>query len=133
MARRITAQDVIDQLGKLFLERGIPAHIRSDNGPEFTARAIGQWLRDLGVKTLCIEPGSPWENGYMESFNGRLWDELLNGELFTTLFEAQVLIENWRKDHNQIRPHSALGYRPPAPEAIMPGYGSTTLTLSVVQ
>jgi putative transposase len=133
VARRITAQDVIYQLGELFLERGIPEHIRSDNGPEFTARAIRQWLKDLGVKTLYIEPGSPWENGYIESFNGKLRDELLNVEIFTTLFEAQVLIENWRKDYNQIRPHSALGYRPPAPEVIMPSYDSTGLTLSVVQ
>ena len=124
---------MIYELGDLFLERGIPEHIRSDNGPEFTARAIRQWQGDLGVKTLYIEPGSPWENGYIESFNGKLRDELLNGEIFTTLFEAQVLIESWRKDYNQIRPHSALGYRPPAPEATMPGYGSTTLTLSVVQ
>ena len=133
VARRITAQDVIYELGELFLERGIPEHIRSDNGPEFTARAIRQWLRDLGVKTLYIEPGSPWENGYIESFNGKLRDELLNVEIFTTLFEAQVLIENWRKQYNQVRPHSALGYRPPAPEAILSGYGSTRLTLSVVQ
>jgi len=132
VARRITSQEVIDQLAELFLERGVPEHIRSDNGPEFTARAIRQWLRDLGVKTLYIEPGSPWENGYIESFNGKLKDELLNGEIFMTLLEAQVLIENWRKDYNQIRPHSALGYRPPAPEAIMPAYDSTSLTLSVV-
>jgi putative transposase len=133
VSRRITSQEVIYQLAELFIQRGIPEHIRSDNGPEFTARAIRQWLRDLGVKTLYIEPGSPWENGYIESFNGKLRDELLNVEIFTTLFEAQVLIENWRKDYNQIRPHSALGYRPPAPEATMPGYGSTSLTLSVVQ
>ncbi len=133
VARRITAQDVIYQLGELFLERGIPEHIRSDNGPEFTARAVRQWLKDLGVKTLYIEPGSPWENGYIESFNGKLRDELLNVEIFTTLSEAQVLIENWRKDYNQIRPHSALGYRPPAPEAMMSAYDSTSLTLSVVQ
>ncbi len=133
VARRITAQDVIYQLAELFLERGIPEHIRSDNGPEFTARAIRQWLRDLEVKALYIEPGSPWENGYIESFNGKLRDELLNVEIFMTLFEAQVLIENWRKEYNQIRPHSALGYRPPAPEAIMPVHGSPTLTLTVVQ
>jgi transposase InsO family protein len=133
VARRITAQDVIYELGDLFLERGVPEHIRSDNGPEFTARTIRQWLRDLGVKTLYIEPGSPWENGYIESFNGKLRDELLNVEIFTTLCEAQVLIENWRKDYNQIRPHSGLGYRPPAPEAIFPGYDATCLTLSVVQ
>jgi len=133
VARGITAQDVIYQLGELFLEKGIPEHIRSDNGPEFTARAIRQWLRDLGVKTLYIEPGSPWENGYIESFNGKLRDELPNVEIFITLFEAQVLVENWRKDYNQVRPHSALGYRPPAPEAILPGYDSPCLTLSVVQ
>ena len=133
VARKITSQDVIEQLAELFLERGVPEHIRSDNGPEFTAQAIRQWLRELGVKTLYIEPGSPWENGYIESFNGKLRDELLNVEILTTLFEAQVLIENWRKDYNRIRPHSALGYRPPAPEATMPGYGSTSLTLSVVQ
>jgi transposase InsO family protein len=132
VSRRITFQDVIYQLAELFIQRGIPEHIRSDNGPEFTARAIRQWLRDLGVKTLYIEPGSPWENGYIESFNGKLRDELLNVEIFTTLFEAQVLIENWRKDYNQIRAHSALGYRPPAPEATMPTYGSTSLTLSAV-
>jgi putative transposase len=118
VARRITAQDVLYELGELFLARGIPEHIRSDNGPEFTARAIRHWLKDLGVKTLYIEPGSPWENGYIESFNGKLRDELLNVEIFTTLFEAQVLIENWRKDYNQIRPHSALGYWPPAPELL---------------
>jgi transposase InsO family protein len=133
VARRITSQDVIYQLGELFLEREIPEHIRSDNGPEFTARAVRQWLRDLGVKTLYIEPGSPWKNGYIESFNGKLRDELLNVEIFTTLFEAQVLIESWRRDYNRIRPHSALAYRPPAPEAILLGYGSTSLTLSVVQ
>jgi putative transposase len=133
VARRITAQEVIYQLAELFLEKGIPEHIRSDNGPEFTARAIRQWLKDLRVQTLYIEPRSPWENGYIESFNGKLRDELLNVEIFTTLFEAQVLIENWRKEYNQVRPHSALGYRPPAPETMMPGYGSTGLTLSVVQ
>jgi transposase InsO family protein len=104
-----------------------------DNGPEFTARAIRQWLRALGVKALCIEPGSPWENGYIALFNGKLRDEFFNVEIFTTLFEAQVPIENWRKDYNQIRPHSALGYRPPAPEAILPGYGSTSLAFNVVQ
>jgi putative transposase len=106
---------------------------RSDNGPEFTARAIWQWLRDLGVKTLYIELESSWENGYIESFNGKLRNELLNMEIFNTLFEAQVLIEYWRKEYNQTRPLRALGYRPPAPEAIMLGFGSTSLTLSVVQ
>ena len=133
VARRITPQGVIYQLGQVFLERGIPEHIRSDNGLEFTPGAIRQWLLDLEVKTLYIESGSPWENGYIESFNGKLRDELLNVEIFTTFFEAQVLIENWSKGYNQIRPHSALGYRPPAPEALMPGYGPKTLTLNVVQ
>jgi putative transposase len=88
--------------------------------PEFTAKAVKYWLERLGVQTLFIEPGSPWENGYNESFNGKLRDELLNGEIFTSLLEAQVLIENWRKEYNQFRPHSSLGYRPPAPEAIQP-------------
>ena len=116
--KRITAQDVIAQLFELFIMKGIPEHIRSDNGPEFTAKAIRNWLNRLGVKTLFIEPGSPWENGYVESFNGKLRDELLNREIFTTLTEATVLIEQWRQEYNHIRPHSSLGYRPPAPEAI---------------
>ena len=117
--RRITSQDVIDVLFELFIFRGIPEHIRSDNGPEFTAKAVRNWLDRLGVKTLFIEPGSPWENGYVESFNGKLRDELLNREIFTTLAEANILIERWRMDYNHIRPHSSLGYRPPAPEAVM--------------
>ncbi len=120
VARKITSQDVIDQLFNLFVLKGIPEHIRSDNGPEFTAREIRNWLSRLGVKTLFIEPGSPWENGYIESFNGKLRDELLNGEIFTTLIEAKVLIEQWRREYNQVRPHSSLGYRPPAPEAVIP-------------
>jgi putative transposase len=119
VGRRITSQDVIDKLFQLFVFRGVPEHIRSDNGPEFTARAIRAWLNRLGVKTLFIERGSPWENGYIESFNGKLRDELLNREIFTTLVEARILIEGWRKEYNQERPHSALHYRPPAPEAIM--------------
>ena len=117
--RKITSQDVIDELFQLFIFRGIPEHIRSDNGPEFTAKAIRKWLSRLGVKTLYIEPGSPWENGYIESFNGKLRDELLNLEIFTTLEEAKVLIEQWRKEYNQVRPHSYRNYRPPAPEAIL--------------
>ena len=117
--RQITAQDVIDVLFELFIFRGIPEHIRSDNGPEFTAKAVRKWLERLGVKTLFIEPGSPWENGYIESFNGKLRDELLNREVFTTLMEAKILIEQWRIDYNHIRPHSSLGYRPPVPEAVM--------------
>lgn len=119
VARRITSQDVIDQLFQLFVLRGIPEHIRSDNGPEFTAREIRKWLGRIGVKTLFIEPGSPWENGYIESFNGKLRDELLNREIFYTLTEAKVLIEDWRKEYNGFRPHSALHYRPPAPEAVL--------------
>jgi len=119
VARRITSQDVLDKLFYLFLFSGTPEHIRSDNGPEFTARAVRSWLNRLGVKTLFIEPGSPWENGYIESFNGKVRDELLNREIFTNLTEAKILIEGWRKEYNQVRPHSALNYRPPAPEAIM--------------
>ena len=120
VARRLRSQDVLEQLGYLFICRGLPGFIRSDNGPEFAAKAVRYWLERLGVQTLFIEPGSPWENGYNESFNGKLKDELLNGEIFTTLLEAQVLIENWRKEYNHIRPHSSLGYKPPAPEAIQP-------------
>jgi putative transposase len=119
VARHISSQDVIDQLFHLFIFRGIPEHIRSDNGPEFTSKVIRNWLSRLEVKTLFIEPGSPWENGYIESFNGKLRDELLNREIFTTLTEAKILIQEWRKEYNQVRPHSALGYRPPAPEAIL--------------
>ena len=117
--RKISSQDVIDELFNLFIFRGIPEHIRSDNGSEFTAKAVRRWLNRLGVKTLFIEPGSPWENGYIESFNGKLRDELLDREIFTTLEEAKVLIEQWRRDYNHVRPHSALGYQPPAPEAIL--------------
>jgi putative transposase len=117
--RKIKSEDVLDQLFNLFVFRAVPEHIRSDNGPEFTARAVRKWLNQLGVKTLFIEPGSPWENGYIESFNGKMRDELLDREIFTTLAEAKVLIGQWRKEYNQIRPHSSLNYRPPAPEAIL--------------
>jgi len=117
--RSIKSQDVIEELFNLFIFRGIPEHIRSDNGPEFTAKAVRKWLNRLGVRTLFIEPGSPWENGYIESFNGKMRDELLEREIFTTLEEAKVLIEQRRKEYNQIRPHSALGYRPPAPETVL--------------
>jgi putative transposase len=120
VARHLSAQEVIDQLFYLFRFRGLPEHIRSDNGPEFTARAVRGWLGRLGVKTLFIQPGSPWENGYIESFNGKLRDELLNGEIFDTILEARVVTETWRKKYNTIRPHSSLGYRPPAPEAFYP-------------
>ena len=120
VARRLTADDVLQVLADLFVEHGPPDHIRSDNGPEFAARAVRTWLGQVGVKTLFIEPGSPWENGYNESFNGKLRDELLDREIFCSLHEAKVLIERWRRHYNTIRPHSALGYRPPAPEAILP-------------
>ena len=119
VARRITSEDVLERLTDLFILRGVPDYIRSDNGAEFTAHAVREWLMKVGVKTLFIEPGSPWENGYIESFNGKLRDELLNGEIFYTLLEAKVLIERWREHYNRVRPHSALGYRPPAPEAIL--------------
>ena len=117
VARRLRSDDVICRLARLFMQRGVPACIRSDNGPEFTAKAVRNWLQSLDVKPMYIEPGSPWENGYNESFNGKLRDELLNGEIFYTLKEAQVLFENWRWEYNHMRPHSSLGYRPPAPEA----------------
>jgi transposase InsO family protein len=119
VARKIKTQDVIDLLFHLFIFRGLPEHLRSDNGPEFTAKAIRGWLNRIEVKTMYIEPGSPWENGYIESFNGKLRDELLNREIFTTLEEAKILIEQWRKEYNQVRPHSAKNYRPPAPETIL--------------
>jgi len=129
VARSIKAQDVLDQLARLFIYRGTPEHIRSDNGPEFTAKVVREWLMRVGVRTLFIEPGSPWENGYVESFIGKLRDELLNLEIFDTLLESRVLIERWRQEYNRIRPHSSLGYRPPAPETFEPW----NLTLQVVQ
>lgn len=119
VARRLSSDDVLHCLTKLFITHGIPENIRSDNGSEFTAKAVRNWLNRVGVQTLYIEPGSPWENGYNESFNGKLRDELLNREIFYTLKEAQVLIEQWRQQYNTIRPHSALNYRPPAPEAVV--------------
>lgn len=119
VARRLRATDVIDALSDLFILRGVPAYIRSDNGPEFVAQALRDWIAAVGAKTAYIEPGSPWENGYCESFNGKLRDELLNGEIFYTLKEAQIMIEAWRRHYNTIRPHSSLGYRPPAPEALI--------------
>lgn len=118
--RRLRSDDVLHCLSELFAERGPPDHIRSDNGSEFTAIAVREWLGRIGVKTLYIEPGSPWENGYNESFNGKLRDECLNGEIFFTLKEAKVLIESWRHHYNTVRPHSSLGYRPPAPQTVLP-------------
>ena len=118
VARKQSSRDVLRTLAGLMLRHGIPKHIRSDNGPEFVAKAVRDWLSRLEVGTLFIEPGSPWENGYVESFNGKLRDELLNGEIFTSLQEAKVLTEVWRREYNQVRPHSSLGYKPPAPEAV---------------
>ena len=118
VSRQMNSEDVLERLTWLMVTRGVPNHIRSDNGPEFTAKVVRKWLERVGVRTLFIEPGSPWENGYVESFNGKLADELLEREVFYTLHEAKVLIERWRILYNTIRPHSALGYRPPAPEVI---------------
>jgi transposase InsO family protein len=132
VARQLKHEDVLAALADLFIARGPPAHIRSDNGAEFIATAVQLWLSKIGVKTLYIAPGSPWENGYNESFNGSLRDELLNGEIFYSLAEAKVLIEAWRRHYNTIRPHSSLGYRPPAPEAAtppLPPSGSASLHL----
>jgi transposase InsO family protein len=119
VARKLNHDDVLACLTELFCTRGVPAYIRSDNSSEFTAQRVRQWLARVGVKTLFIEPGSPWENGYIESFNGKMRDELLDREIFYSLKEAQVLIERWRQEYNHIRPHSALNYRPPAPAAIL--------------
>ena len=116
VARRIRASDVIDILADVMVERGVPEYIRSDNGPEMVAKVLRNWLSRVGTKTAYIMPGSPWENGYCESFNGKLRNELLDGEIFYTLKEAQVITEHWRWYYNRIRPHSTLGYRPPAPE-----------------
>ena len=125
VARRLRSEDVIDPLADLFVRRGTPEYLRSDNGSEFTAKAVRQWLEALGVRTLYIAPGSPWENGYVESFIGKMRDELLDREIFYTLAEAKVLIERWRREYNQVRPHSSLGYRPPAPETIEWPLGAT--------
>jgi transposase InsO family protein len=129
VARGLTSCDVIDLLATLFLERGAPDFIRSDNGSEFTATLVQEWLGELGVRTLYIEPGSPWENGYIESFNGKLRDELLNGEIFDTILEAKIIIEQWRVRYNTKRPHSSLFYMPPAPEAKLP-YWNNQLVLN---
>jgi transposase InsO family protein len=120
VARRINSFGVIETFADAMLKRGIPAHIRSDNGPEMTAKVVRDWLSQIGSKTLFIEPGSPWENGYCESFNSKLRDELLNGGITYTLDEARVVIESWRRHYNTVRPHSSLGYRPPAPETFVP-------------
>jgi transposase InsO family protein len=115
---------VIDLLSDLFILRGVPAHIRSDGGPEFVARAVQGWIAAVGAKTAYITPGSPWENGYVESFNARLRDELLDGEIFYSLREAEVVIESWRRHCNTVRPHASLGFRPPAPEVVLPAFAA---------
>ena len=120
VSRRLKSIDVIDVLSDLFILRGIPEHIRSDNGPEFFAKAMQEWIAAVGAKTAYITPGSPWENGFIESFNARLRDELLNGEIFYTLREAQIVIESWRRHYNTVRPHASIGYRAPAPEVFVP-------------
>lgn len=130
VARQIRSNDVFDVLADAMLEHGIPAHLRSDNGPEMVAKNLRRWLAGMGSKTLYIEPGSPWENGYCESFNGKFRDELLNGEIFYTLREAQVVIEQWRRHYNTVRPHSALNYRPPAPETVLPNMRDAHLRLA---
>ena len=115
VARKLKATDVVDALSDLFLLRGVPGHIRSDNGPEFVATAVQAWITAVGARTAYIAPGSPWENGFIESFNARLRDELLDGEIFYSLREAEVVIESWRRHYNAVRPHASLGYRAPAP------------------
>ena len=118
--RRLRSTDVIDVLCDLFILRGVPGHIRSDNGPEFIAKAVQDWIAAVGAKTAYITPGSPWENGFIESFNARLRDELLDGEIFYSLAEAKIVIESWRRHYNTVRPHGSLGYKPPAPEVFVP-------------
>jgi putative transposase len=124
VARKLKSTDVIDVLSDLFILRGVPAHIRSDNGPEFIAKSVQTWITGVGAKTVYIAPGSPWENGYVESFNSRLRDELLDGEIFYSLKEAQIVIESWRRHYNAVRPHASLGYRPPAPEVFVPAFAA---------
>ena len=122
--RKLKSVDVIDVLSDLFILRGVPEHIRSDNGPEFVAKAVQDWIAAVGAKTAYIAPGSPWENGFIESFNARLRDELLDGEIFYTLREAKVVIESWRRHYNIERPHGSLGYKPPAPEVFIPAFAA---------
>ena len=120
VSRKLKAVDVIDVLSDLFILRGVPGHVRSDNGPEFVAKAVQEWITAVGARTAYIAPGSPWENGFIESFNARLRDELLDGEIFYSLKEAQIVIESWRRHYNTLRPHGSLGYKPPAPEVFVP-------------
>ena len=124
VARKLNSTDVIDVLSDLFILRGVPGHIRSDNGSEFIAQAVQDWITAVGAKTAYIAPGSPWENGYVESFNARFRDELLDGEIFYSLREAQVIIESWRRHYNTVRPHGSIGYKPPAPEVFVPAFAA---------
>ena len=122
--RKLKSTDVIDVLSDQFILRGVPEHIRSDNGPEFVAKAVQDWIGAVGAKTAYIERGSPWENGFIESFNARLRDELLDGEIFYSLAEARIVIESWRRHYNTERPHGSLGYKPPAPEVFIPAFAA---------
>jgi transposase InsO family protein len=122
--RKLKSADVIDVLSDQFVLRGVPEHIRSDNGPEFVAKAVRDWVGAVGAKTAYIERGSPWENGFIESFNARLRDELLDGEIFYSLAEARIVIESWRRHYNTERPHASLGYKPPAPEVFIPAFAA---------
>ncbi len=124
--RRLGSADVIDVLSDLFILRGVPGHVRSDDGPEFVAKAVRAWIAAVGARTAYIAPGSPWENGFVESFDARLRDELLDGEIFYSLREAQVVIEGWRRRYNAVRPHASLGYRAPAPEVFVPALATRT-------
>lgn len=124
VARKLNSTDVIDVLSDLFILRGVPSHIRSDNGPEFIAQAVQDWIKAVGAKTAYIAPGSPWENGYVESFNARFRDELLDGEIFYSLREAQIIIESWRRHYNTVRPHGSINYKPPAPEVFVPAFAA---------
>ena len=122
--RKLNSTAVIDVLSDLFILRGVPVYVRSDNGPEFIAKAVQDWIKAVGAKTAYITPGSPWENGFIESFNARLRDELLDGEIFYSLKEARVVIESWRRHYNAERPHGSLGYKPPAPEVFIPAFAA---------
>jgi transposase InsO family protein len=130
VSRKLKSIDVIDVLSDLFVLRGVPEHVRSDNGPEFIAKAVQTWISAVGARTAYIAPGSPWENGFVESFNARFRDELLNGEIFYSLREAEIIIESWRRHYNAIRPHASLGYRPPAPEVVVPTYAAWPAALT---
>jgi len=126
--RRLKPIDVIDVLSDLFVLRGVAGHIRSDNGPEFVAKAVEKWITAVCEQTVYITPGSPWEDGFIESFNARLQDELLDGEIFCSLAEAKIVIESWRRHYNTVRPHGSLGYKPPAPEVFVPAIASRAAT-----